>query len=378
MSLIPADNIPALGSVIFALACLGFWADSHRIARRLSGVVFVIVGGVILSNIGFTPLSSPVYDFTGKYLVPLAIPLLLFKANLRNIVKEGGMVLPIFLLGGLGICVGAVLGYFLFDLGEAGKKIAGIYTGAWIGGVANFVAIAQALELDAEQFSIALSASSPVSVLGLLALVTLPSMAFIMRRIPSKIIAETPMEARTADDSDAAPRFRTKHITSGLAISFAICAVSNYIAARLGIANYSIFVITVVTAILANVFPKFFAAFEGDFILGMLIMYLFFAVVGCSTDALTFIYLAPIYFVYGAFIIATHLVFILLCARVFKFDLAETIVASAAAIVGAAPAAAIASSNGWKNLITPGITMGVLGYVIANFIGIALYNALNF
>jgi uncharacterized membrane protein len=82
-------------------------------------------------------------------------------------------------------------------------------------------------------------------------------------------------------------------------------------------------------------------------------------------------------FIYSILIIVVHLVLVLLCARVFKFDLAETIIASAAAIVGPAPAAAIAISRGWKELITPAIMCGMFGYIIANFIGVAVTQLLS-
>ena len=68
---------------------------------------------------------------------------------------------------------------------------------------------------------------------------------------------------------------------------------------------------------------------------------------------------------------------ILLGAKLFKIDLAPAIIGAAAAIVGAAAAAAIASSKGWRSLISPGITVGMLGYALANFIGITLARVLT-
>jgi uncharacterized membrane protein len=59
-------------------------------------------------------------------------------------------------------------------------------------------------------------------------------------------------------------------------------------------------------------------------------------------------------------------------ARLFKLDLAEALVGSAAALVGPGPTAAIASSKGWHRLVTPGIMCGLFGYVIANFVGVAI------
>src|SRR5688500_11049118 len=113
MSLIPGDNIFALIAIVLGLAWIGFWADSHRIARHASGALLVILSGLLLSNFGVIPLKSPVYDFVGQYLMPMAIPLLLFKANLRVIFREGGMVLGIFLLACVTTCIGSILGFFL-------------------------------------------------------------------------------------------------------------------------------------------------------------------------------------------------------------------------------------------------------------------------
>ena len=59
-------------------------------------------------------------------------------------------------------------------------------------------------------------------------------------------------------------------------------------------------------------------------------------------------------------------------SRFFRLDLAEVVIASAAALVGPAPAAAIASARQWPTLVTPAVMCGSFGYAIANFIGIAI------
>jgi uncharacterized membrane protein len=373
---IPADNLTALGAVIFGLAWLGFWADRHPVARKVSGVPWVIATGLLLSNTGVIPLESPAYDFVGQYLLPLGIPFLLFKANLRTVFTQGGWVLTTFLVASIGICIGAVSGYYLFELGEAGAKVAGTYAGAFIGGVVNFVAISQAVEMTPTQFSVALSASAPASIIGLLILVTLPSVPFVRRHIPSKIIdqADQPDITPSAEEF---PRFRLDHVAAAIAISLAICALSNFICDRLGIGTYNLFVITIITVVLANVAPRQFVRLEGDFSLGMLCMYAFFAMIGAGTDALGFIQSAPILFVYCTFMLVVHFIVLLVVARIFRFDLAEVIIGSGAAIVGPAASAGIAMAKGWKTLITPGITVGMLGYVIANFIGIAIVKWLS-
>ena len=83
MALIPADNTFALGAVLFGIAWLAFWIDTHPIGKKTSGVIWALGISMLLSNTGLIPLSSPAYDFVGGSLVPLAIPLLLLKGDLR-------------------------------------------------------------------------------------------------------------------------------------------------------------------------------------------------------------------------------------------------------------------------------------------------------
>jgi uncharacterized membrane protein len=106
-------------------------------------------------------------------------------------------------------------------------------------------------------------------------------------------------------------------------------------------------------------------------------MYTFFAMIGAGTDAVAFLKAAPVLFVYCSFMLAVHFVVVLIGGKLFKLDLADVLMGSAAAIVGAAAAAGIASAKGWKTLITPAITVGMFGKVIANFIGIAIVKLLS-
>ena len=169
---------------------------------------------------------------------------------------------------------------------------------------------------------------------------------------------------------------RLPHLTGALALSFLICAIAAYIGQWLGTGQYNIMFVTIITIVVANLFPKALNNLEGDFELGMIFMYLFFAVVGSGTDATAFIGSAMILFVYGMAIILIHLAIVLGVARLLRLDLAEAVVASGAALVGPAPTAAIAISQGWRTLITPGIMCGIFGYVIGTFVGVTVSAAL--
>jgi uncharacterized membrane protein len=67
-----------------------------------------------------------------------------------------------------------------------------------------------------------------------------------------------------------------------------------------------------------------------------------------------------------------HLILLVAAGRLFRLDLAEVMIASNACILGPATAAALAAGKGWQPLVAPGILVGMFGYAIGTFIGVAL------
>ena len=368
--MIEPDNIFAMACVLSGLAFIGFWVDGTELGRKTSGVVWVILLGILLSNTGVIPTKSQAYDFIGGVLMPMAIPLLLIKADLRRIFRESGRVMIGFGIAALSTITGALIGYLLLDLGNIGPKAAAVYSAGWIGGAVNFVAVSEAVAMTPDEFSVAMGASSPVSVIAMMALLTLPSIKLLRKWLPSTIIDRDDVGGQTLQMKveDMSP----VQVVGLMAISAGICAIAEVISDWMGYSQYYVLVITVLTLLVANVFPAYMDRLGGEFSLAMLLMYLFFAAIGCGTDATSFLGSALVLFFYGLTIIGIHLLVVITVSRFFRLDLAEVVIASAAALVGPAPAAAIASARQWPTLVTPAVMCGIFGYAIANFIGIAI------
>jgi uncharacterized membrane protein len=375
MPLIASDNHAALLTVLLALVFVGLWSERNRAASKIPAVVWVLGGGVLLSNFGLIPHHAPAYDFIGGVFMPIAIPLLLFKATFTRILGESGRVLPLFFIGAVGVCVGAIIADSLLNIGPYGPHIAATYTAAWIGGMTDMVAMAEITKLPPEVFAVAVSASAPVSIIGLMILVSLPNVGAVRRLLPSSFV-DTQNNAMATTD-DAKPEFDLVHISFALALSAAICWASAWVANATGFGHYSLFIVTLIAVAIANLFPGPMHALKGDFELGMFVMYIFFAMIGATTDMTAFVTSAPLYFVFGLVIILVHVAIVLVAAHLLKSDLAEAIIGSGANIVGAAAAAGIATSKGWKSLVTPAIATGMLGKAIANFFGLAVFELLS-
>ena len=375
MSLIPADNVMALYAALLGLAWLGFWIDTLDIGRKISGVVCVLLAAMLLSNFHIIPFQSPSYDFVGSSLVSLAIPLLLFKSNLRRIFKDSGRIMLAFFVACAATALAAMAGVMFFDLGGLGAKVAGVYSAGFIGGAVNFLAVSKTLGMSESEFSAAISASSMVSMLALMLLLAIPSLSWTFRLFKGGS-AENTREGDKLRHKSTVATLRLSHLSGALALSFAICALSSFFAQIFFAEHYHFLIITVFSLAIANTFPKTMAGLEGDFEAGLLLMYLFFATAGAGTDMSSFYSVAVTLFFYGLFIILAHLLLTLVICRALGFSLPETLIASAAALVGPAVTAAIAISKGWRDLVTPGIMCGIFGYAIATFIGVAISNLL--
>ncbi|MDX2416625.1 MAG: DUF819 family protein [Xanthomonadales bacterium] len=364
----------ALWAVLIAIAGFGFWADSTRIGKQLSGVGIMLAVAMILGNLGVIPHAAPAYDVVWDFLVPAAVPLLLLKANLRRIIPETGPMLGAFFLGVAGTLTGAVLGLLILPVGITGPDLAGILSSTYIGGSMNFAAVAEALEFNEPTLlTAALAADNVVGTLHILVVVLIPSVAILRRWIPSPIVetAEPVLHDELSSTDEVLP-LNLVHICLVLTISLAIGAVGYGIAGVLNIPNYGILFITAISLLVANVFHNQLEKLHGGFETGMMMMYIFFATIGAGADVAVMIDAGVMIFVYASFIVITHITVMVLGAKLFKMDLAEVVVASLACIGGPVAPAAISASRGWRTLVTPGLMVGILGYAIANFIGVGL------
>ena len=76
-----------------------------------------------------------------------------------------------------------------------------------------------------------------------------------------------------------------------------------------------------------------------------------------------------------SFAVVVNMAVTLLVGKLFGFNLEELLISSNATIGGPTTAAAMAISKGWDDLVLPAMLVGVWGYVIGNWIAIALGQA---
>lgn len=371
-TLISAENTWTLWAVLFSVGAFAIWAERTKIGNKLSAVVIAIMGTFLLSNLSIIPAESPVYDAVWSYLVPLAIPLLLFKADLKRIIKEAGPTLIAFFFGGIGTVVGTIIAYNLIPLGEEGWKIAGIFCSTYIGGSMNYVAASEALQLHAgDMLTAGIAADNLVMTIYFIVLFMLPSMKFLQRYFPTN--HELQSQNRTEVSIDHLNENPSLYdMSAGIAIAFVLCALGFAIQDFIGLRGSAILIVTAAVVSLATLSPNTVGQIKGGDKIGTLLMQVFFAAIGASANISNVLKVGPVLFLFAGLILLIHLIFILVLGKIFKLDLAEIVIASNANMGGPTTAAAMAVGRRWNQLVIPAILCGTLGYALATFIGVGV------
>ena len=373
---IQPDQSILLWTILVGVTAFSLWAGTRGIGRHLGGAVIAIIGGFVLGNLSIIPTSAPVYTTVWEIFVPLAIPLFLFQADIRKIMKEAGPTLMAFLIGAIGTTIGALIAFTLIQVPEAAEKVAAIFAATFIGGGMNFAAVSTALEFPNPDLLLASAAADNIiTILFLFVLGLMPSLALFRKFYPmERKGVEEPEPASQKDHKDP---LNFVALLTALSGAFLLMQLGEWVQEFQGWPGTAILVTTLVSVALATAFPKHMAKLVGSFDLGMVLMFIFFVSLGASANVMALIASGPIMFLYAIVVVAIHAVILFGLGKVFKFTLPELVTASNACILGPATAAGLAANKGWTSLVTPGILVGVLGYAIANFIGIGIGNFLG-
>uniref|UniRef100_A0A7C9D0Q7 Uncharacterized protein n=1 Tax=Opuntia streptacantha TaxID=393608 RepID=A0A7C9D0Q7_OPUST len=124
-------------TVLFATAAFGYWSENTKIGSALSGPLVATLVGLAASNLGIIASEAKAYSVVLEYLLPLAVPLLLFRADIRGVIQSTGKLLLAFLIGSVATTVGTAVAFFLVpmrSLGQDAWKIAAALMGRHIGG----------------------------------------------------------------------------------------------------------------------------------------------------------------------------------------------------------------------------------------------------
>ena len=361
-----------------------FVAHHQRWAQKLGIILLCYVTGLLAGNGGLIPAAAaPVQQSVSEIAVALALPMLLFNLDIRQWSKMAGTAILSMLFATTSVVTLATLLFYIFQAEgvESTSHLAAMSVGVYTGGTPNLAAIKTALEIPHSQYIMFHSLDTVIGGAYILMMLTVGVPLF--RRLlnkprPGDEVAEIP--AYMVDEENYAPLFRRDNLPQVLtvlalavlvlAVSLGLSALAKEVFSLQGTSALTIIFLTTLGMALS-----FSARVQGlvlSYKTGMYLIYVFcFAVATMANlDDLGKVSFSVASFVFGT-IAGSLLLHATLC-RLAGIDSDTFMVTSVSAICSPPFVPMLVKTLGNPGVLLSGMTTGIIGYALGNYIGISL------
>lgn len=329
-----------------------------KIFNIVPPLVWIYVLNMIFCTLGLYHSKgvSAAYGVLKNNLLYAMIFVMLLRCDFRKLAKLGGRMVAIFLGCSVTLFAGFVIGYPIFK-GFLGKDtwgaVAALYA-SWVGGSANMAAMQAALPVDAGAYSCALALDTVCYSVWIALLLLMVRYA---KKWNDAVKADT-SKLQAVADAAAAEVAKEKRSASAadwiflIGISLLVSAISQQVGGSLntmlkgvGLAMFDKGTMTTVFVTILGLVCAMTPLGRVPAVEELSNVYLY-AVVSllASTASVTDLLAAPMWVVYGFFILVVHVVLMFVLSKVFHWDLCMVSTASLANIGGAASAPIVASA----------------------------------
>jgi len=379
----------AFGLLIGSTGILPQGSPGYKLALQGKGslpsteVESLIAQGKATHEDLFVNQIGQVQDIIPSVVVPLAFPLLLFSLNLKRwlrYAKKGFISVLLALIAGL---VMVTLGFFIWkDSIPESWKLAGMFEGIYAGGTPNFVAIKMALNVDANLFVIVSTYDMIVGAFLVLFFITIAPRIFRFILPPFEVSKgitgdEAEILSQTENLDDYSGMFKKGvflPLLGAFGISILIFAVSGGLALLLHKLPMMVVVILSITTFgLLFSLSKYINKIEKTFQLGMYLILVFSLTIASMANIRTMFgtgMLNLIMFITWCYF--GSLILHIILAKIFRIDADNFLITSAAFIFSPPFVPMVANALKNKDVIVTGITGGIIGYIVGNYMGVAL------
>ena len=346
----------------------------YRLVKWLGPIVICYLAGIILGNLDFLPIGGQIPDNISKISISLAIPLLLFNSNIPEWVGHAGKAFLSYALSIVAVIISSVFMHYLFQHEmENAWQISGMLVGVYTGGTPNMSAIGIALGTPDEIFVILNSSDVVLGAIYFLFLITFGKKFFglFLRRFEEKKEARSGHERRSLS---GIPVLRiVVNVLFALMLGLAILGLSAWITLMIRGEITGPWVILILTSLgIGMSFFKKIRKIRGSYETAHYLLLVFSLSIGMLADVDALIGQYSGLFFYCAVVMFGAILIHFMLAALFGIDRDTAIITSAAAIYGPAFIGPVANAIGNDKVIVSGITMGLLGYAIGNYLGIAI------
>ena len=340
--------------------------------KFVPSIVMVYAFVMLLASLGtfeYNKEINAIYKLTKTNLLPAMIFLMLLQVDLRLFFKLGRKLIISYVLAVLSLGVSFILVAFAFDFDTQSSSAFGALCGSWMGGTANMVAVGSALGVSDTAFGYALIVDSFNYTLWVALLLFLVPFANIFNRF----VGAKSVDA-VANEIGCACTLGTKRYWSLILLSLLVSLFSQVIATKIAFINTT--TTMVIMATLFGVLGSFSRLKElgGSSEVANSMLFMLIALIGSKAVFESFSGVG-FYVLAGFVILLLHATLMIGGAKIFKLDLFSISVASLSNIGGIASAPILAATYN-KSLVSIGVMMAIMGYIIGTFGGLLVGNIL--
>ena len=345
---------------------------AYKIFRYIPVVVMIYALNMLLASIGLFANNDPihrVYVLTKENLLPAMLFLMLLQVDMKQFLHLGKRLLLAYTLAVLSLVIAFVAVAYMFSFSSEMAGAFGALAGSWMGGTANMIAVGSALNVSEDAFAYALVVDSVNYTIWVAFLLFLVPLASSFNRFTKSDANSLGLGEIGCACSMGAPKYWLIII-----LALFVSLVTQMIAEEFVLISK-----TTTVVLLATLFGLLFSftklkELQGSSEVATTMLYLLVALIGSQAVIENFS-AVMLYIVAGFVILVLHGVLMVLGAKLFRLDLFSIGVASLANIGGVASAPILAAAYD-KRLVSIGVLMAVMGYLIGTFGGLFVGNIL--
>lgn len=354
---------------------------------KIGPILILYILGVVIGNLPWINEGSyELKDTITTILIPLALPMMLFACAITRESLKG--VFRSLIAGLVAIIVSIFLGYWLFGrhIGPQGPKIAALITGCETGGTINMASIQAMLGVSEETFVLLNSYDMIVCFLYFIFLLSIGIRIFRKFLKNSKTtLTESQAEVNEQIIESHKNPYSILKTAKGwgqvwrILLAVAICCGLAFGLTKIFPKGWfmPIFILGISTfaLIAANLKPVKKLTFSYD--LGLYLIYIFSITIASMADVTKLNIREGLYaFLFLFFVIFVSLLLQVILSKLLKVD-PDMMIATSVALINSPPFVPIVvSAMNNKKVLVPGITVGIIGFALGNYLGFFIYNLL--
>jgi uncharacterized membrane protein len=362
--------------ILLLLPLLLLKFKENKLISTLGPVMICYAIGILVGNILGFDLS--IAKIASEASVPLAIPLLLISCNFMYWLKNSNKTLISFGLVLLSVIIVSTITSFSFadELPEF-KKLAAMMVGVYTGGTPNLSAIGLALNISSETFVLLNTADVILGGIYLLFIFTFGKRVYGLFLRPT--IKTNKIDSNVINLFESLDfKIKLKRIVLFVMISGATLGGSIGLSQIFFNADNVAFIILFISAVgVALSFNKSISQLAGSYEVGEYFLLVFCISVGMMANLSDMLDASSTILIYASCVMFGSIIFHIIFCMIFKIDTDTAIITSVAGIFGPPFVAPVAESIDNREMIVAGITSGLVGYGVGNFLGLGLYYFLN-